>query len=424
MTRLDRTLTRPRWIAMGLVVLGLAAASFWVVRERNIGQDSGVDAHGQHARHAQQDVEYYTCPMHTSVRKQEPGKCPICGMNLTPVAKEESRSGTVIVDEARRQRIGVKIGEVERRDITRRIRAVGRITIDETRLADVNLRMSGWVHRLLVAETGQKVREGQTLFTLYSPELYAAQREYLVARAQNQEVDSKTISELGRASEQRLRLLGMSQAQVRELGRRGRAWENIPIVSPSTGYVVDKDIVEGGRVEAGTRVYRIADLSRIWVDAEVYESDLAHIEPGQAVKVELPYGPGHELEGQVDYIYPTLSAATRTGRVRVVLANPDLSLKPEMYADVEIDVNLGERLVVPESAVIYTGPRRIVFVDLGEGRLSPRDVQTGVQADGYIEITSGLDLGDPVVTSGNFLIAAESRIRSATEYWGGAHGAH
>jgi Cu(I)/Ag(I) efflux system membrane fusion protein len=301
---------------------------------------------------------------------------------------------------------------------------VGRITIDETRLADVNLRMGGWVHRLHVAETGQRVKEGQILFTLYSPELYAAQREYLSARAQRPDGEPNSTSELGRASEQRLRLLGMSQAQVRELGQRGRAWENNPIVSPATGYVIDKDIVEGGRIEAGTRVYRIADLSRVWVDAEVYESDLAQLELGQAVKVDLPYVPGRELEGQVDYIYPTLSGATRTGRVRVILANPDLALKPDMYANVEIDVKLGQRLVVPESAVIYTGPRRIVFVDLGEGRLSPRDVQTGVHADGYIEITSGLDPGELVVTSGNFLIAAESRIRSATEYWGGAHGAH
>lgn len=422
MTLLDGTLRRHHWIAMGLLLLGLAAAVVWVVRQRNVDHEAGADPHGQHAQ--RDDVEYYTCPMHTSVRKQEPGKCPICGMDLTPVAKDESRSGTVIVDEVRRQRIGVKTGEVERRDITRRIRAVGRITIDETRLADVNLRMGGWVHRLLVAETGQRVNEGQTLFTLYSPELYAAQREFLAARAQRPDGEPNSTSELGRASEQRLRLLGMSQAQVRELGQRGRAWENNPVVSPATGYVIDKDIVEGGRIEAGTRVYRIADLSRVWVDAEVYESDLAELELGQAVKVDLPYVPGRELEGQVDYIYPTLSGATRTGRVRVTLPNPDLALKPDMYANVEIDVKLGERLVVPESAVIYTGPRRIVFVDLGEGRLSPRDVQTGVQADGYIEITSGLDPGELVVTSGNFLIAAESRIRSATEYWGGAHGAH
>jgi len=422
MTLLDGTLRRRHWIAMGLGLLGLAAAGVWVVRQRNIDHESGADPHGQHAQ--QGDIEYYTCPMHTSVRKHEPGKCPICGMDLTPVAKDDSGSGTIIVDEDRRQQIGVKTSEVERRDIIRQIRAVGRITIDETRLADVNLRMSGWVHRLLVAETGQKVKEGQTLFTLYSPELYAAQREYLAARAQKPGGDASAISELSQASEQRLRLLGMSQGQVRELERRGHAWENVPIASPSTGYVIDKDIVEGGRIEAGTRVYRIADLSRVWVDAEVYESDLAQLEPGQAVKVDLPYGPGRELEGQVDYIYPTLSEATRTARVRVVLANPDLALKPDMYADVEIDVNLGDRLVVPESAVIYTGPRRLVFVDLGEGRLSPRDVQTGVHADGYIEITNGLDPGERVVTSGNFLIAAESRIRSATEFWGGAHGAH
>jgi len=165
-------------------------------------------------------------------------------------------------------------------------------------------------------------------------------------------------------------------------------------------------------------------LSRLWVDADVYESDLAQVKKGQAVAVRLTYVPGRTFEGRVDYIYPTLDELTRTGRVRVALENPGLTLKPDMYADVELTVDLGERLVIPDSAVIYTGPRRLVFVDLGEGRLRPREVEVGVRAGGFIEVTQGLEPGDFVVTSGNFLIAAESRIRSAAEYWGGGHGAH
>jgi Cu(I)/Ag(I) efflux system membrane fusion protein len=216
----------------------------------------------------------------------------------------------------------------------------------------------------------------------------------------------------------------MSPAQIRELARRGEAWENVPVVAPATGYVIDKDVVEGGRIEAGARVYRIADLSRLWVDAEVYESDLAQVKKGQPVTVQLPYVPGQSFEGTVDYIYPTLDGVTRTGRVRVALDNPGLTLKPDMYADVELAVDLGERLVIPSSAVIYTGPRRLVFVDLGEGRLRPQEIEVGVRAGEYVEVTHGLELGDVVVTSGNFLIAAESRIRSATGYWGGGHGAH
>ena len=413
---------RRYWALLGLLLLGMAGAAIWMF-SRDTGQPEASQQEVDHNA-PEEGVAYYTCPMHPSVQQPSPGKCPICGMDLTPVKQEDLKSGTIVVDEVRRQQIGVGTAAVELRNVSREIRAVGQVRVDETRLSDVNLRMSGWVQRLHVEETGQRVRKGQVLFTLYSPELYAAEREYLTTLKRNREASSETSSELMRASEQRLRLLGMSQAQIRELARRGEAWENVPVVAPATGYVIDKDVVEGGRIEAGTRVYRIADLSRLWVDAQVYESDLAQVKKGQPVSVQLPYVPGQSFEGTVDYIYPTLDGVTRTGRVRVALDNPGLTLKPDMYADVELAVDLGERLVIPDSAVIYTGPRRLVFVDLGEGRLRPQEIEVGVRAAGYVEVTRGLERGDVVVTSGNFLIAAESRIRSATGYWGGGHGAH
>ena len=421
MTARERARTGRRWLLAVLLVIGVAGVGTWMLR-RDAAHSGAPDAATDHHAH-EEGVAYYTCPMHPSVQKSSPGKCPICGMDLTPVTAEDVSSGTVVVDEVRRQQIGVTTAVVERRNISRHIRAVGQVKVDETRLADVNLRMSGWVHRLFVEETGQRVRKGQTLFTLYSPELYAAQREYLSALKREGAAGSAT-TELTRASEQRLRLLGMSEGQLRELQRRGEAWENVPVVSPSTGYVIDKEIVEGGRIEAGTRVYRIADLSRLWVEAEVYESDLASVKVGQPATVELSYVPGSRFEGRVNYIYPTMSGATRTGRIRVVLENRGLEIKPDMYAHVDLEVDLGERLVVEDTAVIYTGPRRLVFVDLGEGRLRPQEVEIGVSAGGYTEVRQGLRPGDVVVTSGNFLIAAESRIRSATEYWGGGHGAH
>lgn len=410
------------WALIGLLLLGIAGVALWIYR-RDTAHPEVREAQVDHHAH-EEGVAYYTCSMHPSVRQSSPGKCPICGMELTPVTQQDLNTGTVVVDEVRRQQIGVKTATVTRRNITRHIRAVGQVVLDETRLTDVNLRMSGWVQRLHVDETGQRVKKGQVLFTLYSPELYAAQREYLTVLKRDREAGAEAMSELTRASEQRLRLLGMSQPQIRELGRRGTAWENVPVVAPSTGYVIEKDVVEGGRIEAGTRVYRIADLSRVWIDAEVYESDLAQVKKGQTVSVALPYVPGRRFDGRVDYLYPTLDEITRTGRARIALDNPGLTLKPDMYADVELEVDLGERLVIPDSAVIYTGPRRLVFVDLGEGRLRPQDVEIGVQAGGYVEVTRGLQPGDVVVTSGNFLIAAESRIRSATGYWGGGHGAH
>jgi len=413
---------RPYRVLLALLLLGIAGTAIW--RSTGNGGGSGVtEEQVEHHAH-EAGVAYYTCPMHPSVQQASPGNCPICGMDLTPVKQEDLDSGTIVVDEVRRQQIGVRTAAVERRKVSRQIRAVGRVKVDETRLSDLSLRMSGWVHRLHVNETGQRVRKGQVLFTLYSPELYAAEREYLTALKRNREAPSDTSTELTRASEQRLRLLGMSRGQIRELARRGEAWENVPVVAPSSGYIMEKNVVEGARIEAGTRVYRIADLSRLWVDAEVYESDLAHVKEGQAASVRLTYVPGRSFEGKVDYVYPTLDRVTRTGRVRVALDNPGLTLRPDMYADVELAVDLGERLVIPDSAVIFTGPRRLVFVDLGEGRLRPQEVEVGVRAAGYVEVTQGLEPGDLVVSSGNFLIAAESRIRSATGYWGGGHGSH
>ncbi|MBT8450471.1 MAG: efflux RND transporter periplasmic adaptor subunit [Deltaproteobacteria bacterium] len=418
----EPTRKRRYWAVLGLLLLGMAGAAIWMF-SRDAGPPEGREEQVEHHAH-EEGIAHYTCPMHPSVQQPSPGKCPICGMDLTPVKQEELDSGTIVVDEVRRQQLGVRTAAAERRNVSRQIRAVGQVKVDETRLSDVNLRMSGWVHRLHVEETGQRVKRGQVLFTLYSPELYAAEREYLTALERSREAPSNTGAELTRASEQRLRLLGMSQAQIGALARRGEAWENVPVLAPSTGYVIDKDVVEGGRIEAGTRVYRIADLSRLWVNADVYESDLAQVKKGQPVSVHLPYVPGQRFEGRVDYVYPTLDGVTRTGRVRVALDNPDLALRPDMYADVELAVDLGERLVIPDSAVIYTGPRRLVFVDLGEGKLRPQEIQVGVRAGDYVEVTRGLEPGDVVVTSGNFLIAAESRIRSATGYWGGGHGAH
>ena len=370
---------------------------------------------------ANDEIAYYTCPMHPSVRQDQPGACPICGMDLTPVRRSEIESGTILVDDDRRRRIGVKLAPVSRRHMVLPIRAVGEVAFDETELHDVSLRMSGWVERLRVNETGQRVRRGQVLFTLYSPELYAAQLEYLnVAGTRPAGEGSPTLRAtsdvLARTARQRLSLLGMPEAQIAELARRGEAWENVPVLAPASGYIIEKNVVEGAQLEAGTRVYRIADLDEVWIDAQVYESDLPHVRVGQEVEVTLPYVPGRSYEGRVDYVYPYLEERTRTGKVRVVLPNPELELRPEMYANVIFEADLGERLAIPEAAVLYTGPRRIVFVDLGGGRMQPKEVTLGARAGGYYEVLSGLRAGDVVVTSGNFLIASESRLKSAA-FW-------
>jgi Cu(I)/Ag(I) efflux system membrane fusion protein len=378
--------------------------------------------------HAPGEISHYTCSMHPSVRAEEAGSCPICGMQLTPVTREQVETGVLFIDEQRRQRIGVRTDRIQRRTAHLTVRAVGEVEYDESRLSDVNLKLSGWIVELSAETTGQWVERGETLFTLYSPELYSAQEEYLLALRSQREARMSGAPDradyLVRAARQRLRLWDITDQQIQTIGRQGRAFEAFPILSPASGFVIEKNVVEGGAVRAGDRLYRIAALDAVWVNAQVYETELPLISAGKAARVTLSYQPGRVFDGHVAYVYPYLDRSTRTGRVRIELENPQLELRPDMYANVEFTLDLGERLMVPAEAVIYTGPRRLVFLDLGEGRLRPQEVQLGVRADEHYEVLSGIDEGDRVVTSGNFLVAAESRIRSATRYWGGGHAQH
>lgn len=388
------------------------------------------DGHG----HAGDDPAFYTCPMHPSVKQKQPGTCPLCGMTLTPVTYDEQESGVIVVDEGRRQLLGVTTSKAVREAMTLEIRAVGRLTYDETRLHDVTLKLKGWISKLHVAATGQPVRKGQPLFTLYSPELHAAQQEYLLAIGSQRDGAAAPGAAgrsdyLVRAAEKKLRLWDLTTSQIASIARRGEPIVDIPILSPASGFVIEKDVVEGAAVEPGQRLFRIAALDRVWVEARLYEGDLAHVRKGQTVKVALAYLPGKELEGKVAHVYPYLDRETRTGRVRVELANEGLELRPDMYATVSLRVELGEKLQIPLSAVLYTGPRRLVFVDLGEGRLRPQEVVLGSRNAERVVIESGLEAGQTIVTSGNFLVAAESRIRSASQFWaeeraatGEAHG--
>jgi Cu(I)/Ag(I) efflux system membrane fusion protein len=365
-------------------------------------------------------ISHYTCPMHPSVHESQPGKCPICGMDLVAVTKEDAASGAVRIDSARRQRIGIRSAPVERARFERIVRAVGRVAYDETGLVDVSLKTRGWVRDLRANALGAPVRKGETLFSVYSPELYAAQAEYLQA-LRSREADAEAGLGRGdgllRAARTRLRLWNVSDAEIDALGRRGTPLEALPILAPASGYIIEKNIVEGGTIEAGMRLFRIAPLDRVWIDAQLYEADLKVAAVGQTATVSLPSLPGSTLEAKVAYIYPSLDGDTRTGRVRLVLANPGLQLRPDMYADIELRVDRGEETVVPVSAVIYAGGRRIVFIDHGDGRLSPREIQIGLGNGTYYEVVSGLEVGEQVVVSGNFLVAAESRLASALEQW-------
>lgn len=374
------------------------------------------------AAHRTDDVAYYTCSMHPSVRQLEPGKCPICSMELTAVTRQTQESGAIFVDESRRAALGIQTSPVAKQPLKLEIRAVGRVTYDETRLVDVTLKVQGWVTRLDVNTTGQAVTRGQRLLTLYSPELFAAQQEYLLALRQSEASGAgEHTRALASASAKKLLLIGLTEGQLEELRRRDAPIEALPILSPSSGYVIMKDVVEGAAVEPGQRLYRIAALDRIWIDAAIYEADLPYVGKGLAARVTLPYARGRDLIGKVAAVYPYLDAASRTGKVRIELPNREFALKPDMYADVAIEVDLGSRVAVPVSAVVYTGTRRIVFLDIGDGQIRPQQVELGARAGHFVEITSGVTEHQRIVTEGNFLIAAESRIRSTT-FWENEHG--
>ncbi|MEO8177480.1 MAG: efflux RND transporter periplasmic adaptor subunit [Deltaproteobacteria bacterium] len=389
----------------GLTVLGGSASA----AENATAEDSNA-------------IDHYTCSMHPSVHQQGPGKCPICGMDLTPVTKVQQEQGVVMIDEARRQLIGVRVGSVTEAPMQRTLQAVGRVTYDESKLTDVTLKVQGWITKLLVSETGQRVKAGQTLFQLYSPDLFNAQQDFLLATrggGAGAPVGSEATNTklLAQSSRQRLHLLGMGESAIDALAQRGVPSESIPFPSPASGFVIEKNVVEGAAVEAGMKLYRIAALDSVWVEAEVYEADLPHVRVGQHASVTLDYVPGRSYGGKVSFIYPFLDPTARTGRVRVELANPELELRPGMYASVQLASKPETRVQVPVSAVVYTGPRRLVFVDLGEGRFRPQEVRVGAEGNGMYELLEGLTPGDRVATSGVFLIAAEARISTAAKYW-------
>jgi len=338
-----------------------------------------------------------------------------------PGADAEARPEFTLSAE-RIQLIGVRSVAAEHVALSTPVRALGIVIFDESALQDVSLKIRGWVGELEVSAVGDPVEKGQVLFTLYSPELYAAQEEYLLA-LQSRERARKTLAPeradyLVRAAEKRLLLWDIAQSDLESLERRGTPLEHLPIRAARSGFAVEMNIAEGSGIEPGQRLYRIAPLDPVWIEAEVYESEIGLIEKGQSVSVDLPYEPGGiRYEGRVDYLYPSLSRQARTARIRIELENPDLALRPGMYATVRIEVDRGERLVVPQSAVLFAGDRSFVFRALGEGRFRPQKVRVGLTSGDLIEILEGLDAGDDVVASGTFLISSESRLRAALEQW-------
>ena len=448
-----------KWMMIGAVLLIVGMG--WTYRRALLGRlaPETVARHAAGHTHEEGEIAYWTCPMHPSVKAKEAGPCPICGMDLQPVPKGQPVGGTAETDVPgfitltpwQQQLIGVRTAPVERRPMHTTVRTAGRVDYDETRLTDVNLKVTGWIQRLYVDYTGKPVKRDQPLFTLYSPELVSTQEEYLLAlqtlrklEAQQYVVKptaaSETLLQGGAAPEgrddvkgasdavgreavarvrsllesakQRLLLWDLTGAQIRELEESGKPRTTVTIHAPASGIVIDKTAVEGMYVKPGMRLYRIAGLDTVWVYADVYEYELPFVREGQQAMMSRSYLPGQTFRGKVDYIYPYLDPKTRTIKIRLRVPNPRLDLRPDMYADVTLKLDAGEQLIVPEDAVLFSGRRRVVFVDMGEGRFQPREVRLGARMEDHYHVLEGLKEGERVVTSANFLLDSESKLKN------------
>ncbi|MFQ5716737.1 MAG: efflux RND transporter periplasmic adaptor subunit [Nitrospinales bacterium] len=318
-------------------------------------------------------------------------------------------AGAVMINPAQQQLIGVKRYTVEKRKLTKIIRTVGRVEYDERLLGEVNLKVEGWVEKLYADYTGKYVRRGEPLFKLYSPELLNAQEEYLLTTAGRSGAGMKS------SAKTRLLLWDISETQINRLERTRKPLTHLDILSPASGYIISKSILEGGHIKPGQTLFKISDIKKVWVLADIYEFELPFVKLGQKVNITTQSLPGQILTGELTYIYPNLNAETRSVKIRVEMENPEERLKPGMFANVQIEIDRGERLAIPESAVLDSGVRKIVFISKGDGVFVPREVQLNSRVHGYYPIQKGLAKGDIVVRSANFFLDSESQLMATME---------
>lgn len=376
-------------------------------------------------------IKYYVSPMDPTIISKTPAKDPM-GMDFIPVYEEEGPAmapGAIAVDPNTVQSIGVRTAKVEVRPLSRVIRAVGKVMYDENQLKVVNTKVDGWVTRLYVKITGEPVRKGQRLVSLYSRELVPAQREYLLALKNLKTVGKSPFPEmaegarrLAEAARTRLEYFDIPAFEINRLAKTGQVRKELVLTSPVSGIVTERLVTDGQFVMAGMTLLKVADLSTVWVEADIYEYELPWVAVGQQAVMTLSYLPGETFKGVIEYLYPYLRGKTRTARVRMKFPNPGFKLKPDMYAKVEIRSPLKPLVVVvPNEAVMDTGERQHVFVALGRGRFEPREVKLGAHGqEGLLQVLSGLKEGEEVVTSAHFLLDSESRFReAAAKFLGG-----
>jgi Cu(I)/Ag(I) efflux system membrane fusion protein/cobalt-zinc-cadmium efflux system membrane fusion protein len=386
---------------------------------------SGTAGGGQAGKASgERKIKYWVAPMDPTYIRDEPGKSPM-GMDLVPVYDDEAPGGSVIaIDPVTAQNMGVRTAPATRRDLARTIRTVGLVGYQESEQYSVNTKISGWIERLHVNETGQQVKKGQKLLEVYSPELVSAQEEFLLALKNSETLAQSpfpSIAESGRqlleASRRRLQLWDISARSINQLEQTRSVSKTLPIYAPYSGVVTMKMVQEGQFVKSGMELMKISDLSKVWVLADIYEYELPWVEVGQDAEVRLPFVGGKTLHAQISYLYPYVEARTRTVKARLEFANPDFELKPEMYVNVRIKGSeVKNVLTVPAEAIINSGEKQLLFVALGEGKFEPRQVKVGLQdEEGHVQIIEGLLEGERVVTSAQFLFDSESRLREAIQ---------
>jgi RND family efflux transporter MFP subunit len=448
-------------LILGILIGG--GATYFLLPKAQITQGAGQA----------EEQQLYSCGMHPEVISDKPGNCPICGMKLTPIkstaqnpgqmqtdelgrerkvlywrapmdpteiydkpgkskmgmdlvpvyeGEEAGGAGSITIDGALQQNMNLRTADVERRDISRMIRAYGRVTYAEDNEFAVNTKISGWIEKLYVDTTGQKVWKDQPLLEIYSPELVSTQEEYLLALKNYEKLSSSPYENVRKSAEKmltiardRLQYWDISSEEIDKIETTGKSRRTILLKSQIAGIVTHKAVVQGDKVRPGMDLFHIADLSKVWVEASIYESELPFIEVGQKAELELDNLIGKKLAGKVDFIYPYLDQKSRANNVRFVFDNPDFFLKPDMYATVGIYSHVAsDALAVPSEAVIHSGKRKIVFVTKGDGKFEPREIKIGAESEeGFIQVLSGLFDNEKVVVSGQFLLDSESRTREA-----------
>lgn len=369
-------------------------------------------------------ILYWQAPMDPTEIYDKPGKSKM-GMDLVPVYEDQTNSGnTVVIDPATVQNMGVRTVKAKRKNFIHSIRTVGKVVYDEEKLYTVTTKISGWIEKLQVSYTGQEVKKGAPLLEIYSPELVTTQEEYLLALNTHKLVSQSDFASVRDGAEtllasakKRLLYWDIPRYEVEQLEKTGQVNKTIQLQSPANGVVIHKNAVEGMHVKEGQELYKIADLSKVWVNVSIYDNDIPWVTVGQKAEMELSYLPGEIFHGRVTYIYPYLNAKARDVQVRLEFQNPNLKLKPEMYTNVKLhSAVIPDALVIPSEAVIRSGARNLVFVTREQGKFEPREIRIGAEGEnGEVHVLSGLLEGEEIVTSAQFMLDSESRLQEAIQ---------